>query len=68
MEQQAKAEAWFTVQTEGAAPAHRQPLSEVLAANADDEDLVAWLQRAKVGASYTVGGGAAPAIAVRRVA
>ena len=67
MDQQAKAEAWFTVQTEGESPAHRQPLSELLEANRDDTDLVDWLQRAKPGASYTVGGGAAPAIAVRRV-
>lgn len=54
-----------TEQDAGAVPVG---LSEMLAANREDEDLCDWLRRAQPGGTRRVGGGAAALIEVRRVA
>lgn len=63
-----RAEPWFVLRREGEPrPAHRMPLSEMLEANRDDDELCAWLRRAPLGGVRMTGGGAEPACAVRRV-
>lgn len=49
---------------------HSDPvaLTDLVAANSDDEDLCEWAKRADVDACYMTGGGAAPACWLRRVA
>lgn len=65
-------EAWFVLKRPGAAISERAPLSKLLEANKDDEDLCDWLKRAaregKPGDTFHTGGGAAPRCEVRRVA
>lgn len=56
----------FVVEHHASRPT-RSTLSELLEANRDDADVVDWLKRARIGGSLVVGGGAAPAISLRRI-
>jgi hypothetical protein len=65
-------EAWFAIKRVGDKYADRAPLSEMLKANRDDEELCEWLRRSaqqgKPGDTLHTGGGAAPRTEVRRIA
>lgn len=67
--EQVSTEPKFTLQRQGerrqSAPI---PLSELLAANAEDPDVCEWAQRAGPNSGLITGGGAAPITTVRRVA
>lgn len=48
-------------------PSAPLPLSTLLEANRDDEEICDWAPRAPVGGSLITGGGAAPTVWLRRV-
>jgi hypothetical protein len=58
----------FVLQWKDQAPGDPVRLSELMRANADDEELCDWARRAPRNSCFITGGGAAPACWLRRIA